>query len=162
MVSGIRSAGLASGLPINDIITQLTDLSKAPIKRLEVRKAENETKKAALQFISAQSLGLSLLAFNLSKDASFASKKVSSSNEDALTAIANSSAVAGTYKFKVGQVAQASQVTSSGFQDKTSTDVGVGTFSINKGRNTIDQSTSLSLINGGKGLSSGSIRITDE
>jgi flagellar hook-associated protein 2 len=162
MVSGIKSAGLASGLPINDIITQLTDLSKAPIKRLEARKTENEAKKAALQFISAQTLGLSLLSFNLSKSASFDTKKVTSSNEDALTAIASASAIAGTYKFKVGQVAQASQVTSNGFQDKTTADIGKGSFTISKGSNTLNQSTSLALINGGKGIESGSIRITDE
>lgn len=162
MVSAIKSSGLASGLPINDIITQLTELSKAPIKRIEEQKAKNEAKKTALQFISAQTLGLSLLAFNLSKTASFDSKQVTSSDETALTATASASASSGIYKFKVGQVAQASQVTSSGFQDKTSADIGSGFLTLNKGRNALNQSTPLSLINGGKGLSSGSIKVSDE
>lgn len=162
MVSAIKSSGLASGLPINDIITQLTDLSKAPIKRLEEKKAKNEAKKTALQFISAQTLGLSLISFNLTKTASFNTKQTTSSDESVLTALASASAAAGTYKFKVGQVAQASQVTSSGFQDKTSAISSSGSITINKGSNTLNQSTSLALINGGKGLASGSIKIADE
>jgi len=161
MATGIKSAGIASGLPVNDIITQLTDLSKAPIKRLEQRKAENDAKKAAMQFISAQVLGISLIAFNLSKDTSFNTKSVTSSDENTLLATANASTAAGTYKFKVGQVAQAAQLTSVGFQDKTATGIGSGSLTLTKGKNALNQSTDLSLINGGKGFETGMLRVTD-
>ncbi|PCJ63226.1 MAG: hypothetical protein COA79_00025 [Planctomycetota bacterium] len=162
MASPIRSTGLASGLPVNDIIEQMMELSRAPIRRIEAKKATNEAKRTALQFVSAQTLNLSLISFDLSKVSTFHSKSSTSSNENILVASASSKAASGSYTFKVGQIAQAAQVISKGIQDQDSTAVGSGTITLNKGRNTLNQSTDLSYLNGGDGIENDSIKITDD
>jgi len=125
--------GIISGLNMDDILTKLVELSRAPIDRLQVKRVAYEAKLTAWQTANTRLLALKTQAASLSASSAFRGYTVTSSDADAVTATASTSAVNGIYTFTVEQLAAAHQMASQGYADYDSTSVGTGTVTIAAG-----------------------------
>ena len=123
-------SGIISGLDTDSIITKLTEAAQAPIDRLKTKQTGLETKLTAWQTANTRLLALKTQAASLAAAAAFRGHTVASSDEEAVTATASSSALDGIYTFTVEQLATAHQVASQGYADYDTTSVGSGTVTI--------------------------------
>jgi flagellar hook-associated protein 2 len=148
-------------MDIQGTIDKLMAIEKVPVTNLQNKVKELGTEKAALQGITAQLLALKLSATPFKSGVTFRPNIASSSNENALTASANSNAVPGQYTFNVLQTAQTHQLVSQGFNDADQTPVGQGTVSIEMGQGKLDRDQDLNFLRNQQGIRKGTIRITD-
>ncbi len=161
MGSVSAGTGLMSGLDIKGIVTSLMKIEHKPVDLLQSRIKLLNSEKSSYMSISAQLLALKLTVTPFKSAVTFRPNIASSSNEDILSAKANSEAVPGSYTFAVRQLAQAHQMVSKGFNDADKTPVGTGTISIEFGKGNLDRDTDLSFLNGQQGIRQGQIQITD-
>ena len=124
-------SGIASGLDTNSIVSQLMQIERAPITRLQVQRAEYEDRRDAWTSITTK-----LSEFRTALDsARYASDfdaftTVTSTNEDAVSISASGSPAATTLDVTVEQLAATHQLaTGSGFGASTAL-VGTGSFEI--------------------------------
>lgn len=153
------STGIASGINISGIVTQLVALDSQPVTALQNQDTALTNQQTAFSSLSAQLLALQSIATDLGQTSTFQSQTATSSNPSALAATVTGTPAAGTYEYTPIQTAQSEQLLSSGFQSQTAA-LGGGTLTYRYG-NTVDQGVSLSNINGGAGFTPGEIRITD-
>jgi flagellar hook-associated protein 2 len=127
-------SGLASGIDTDAIVEELLKIRKTRIDVLTAQKKEVTNQQAAFKLIEADIISLRGQATSLSRSLNnvFDSRKVASSNEDALVATATSRAAAGVYQIKVNSLAQAHQVASQGFAAEDS-QITQGTFELKSG-----------------------------
>ncbi|WP_338819300.1 Flagellar hook-associated protein 2 [Moorella thermoacetica] len=132
MASGIYFSGLASGLDTESIITQLMDLERIPLTRLQQRKNQYNVEKNAWHDIYTRLSSLQSKLGDLKLASTFTGMKATSSNTLALTATAASNAAAGSYQVSIIQLAQAHKVASTdSVTVDDNADLGLsGTFSI--------------------------------
>ncbi|MFN0118769.1 MAG: flagellar filament capping protein FliD [Elusimicrobiota bacterium] len=161
----INVGGLVSGLNTNDIIAKLGEAARIPIQRLELRKAEFNTKLDAWQKIALKLVGFRLSAVSVSQSLTAGTKKVSSSDENILTTTVTGSPSAGARTITVTKLAQSEESLSQGFQNVDTKVIGTGNFQIVSGNGTddhdVNETTKLSFLNNGTGINLGSIQITD-
>ena len=159
------SVGIASGINISGIVTQLLPIDSQPITALQTEDTTLTNEQTAFSTLSAQLLALQSDAKDLGQSSTFQSQTASSSNPSALAATITGTPAAGTYRYTPIQTAQSQQLLSTGFQSETAA-LGGGTLTYRYG-NTVDQGVSLNNINGGQGFGApaqqgpGEIRITD-
>jgi len=135
-MAAITASGLGSNLDVNGIVSQLMDIEKQPVKKLDTKETSYQAKLSAYGTLKS---GLSTLldtTTSLNNTASFKSIKATPSDTSILTASANSTAVAGKYTVDVSQLAQAQNLATTG-QASTTTEIGSGTLSFEFG--TIDK-----------------------
>lgn len=122
---GIASSGLISGINSDQLISQLIELDKAPIKTIQTKQKDYQLKIATLLDISSKlsSFKSSLDTLNSSSKFNVKSASVTktSSGDELLTVSASSTAAAGTYSIKVNQLAQANIKASQGWTDQNTT-----------------------------------------
>jgi len=153
--------GLASGINIEDIVTKLMDIERQPVKALQTRIDDINSKKTLFAALTAM-----LLKVKLDTDAFHGehnilkSRKTTSSNPSVLTATALKGTPLGNYSFTVKSLVQAHQAVSGGFAAPDAA-VGAGTITIEMGNGFVDRETPLDALNGARGVASGSIAITD-
>lgn len=117
--NGIKNAGLMSGLDTENLVKQMASLTKSKINRQKQKLQSLQWKQEAYRSVSSKiktfkDTYLNSLApeTNISSNYLMSSFKATSSN-DAVTASANSSAAAASYKItNVKQLAKAAEVTS--------------------------------------------------
>lgn len=161
-MSGITSGiGLVSGLPTADLISQLMQLERRPITRLESRVAGIQTQRTAWADLAARLLAAKTSATRFRQTGFFKQFKSHSSNADVLTAVAREAASPGTYSFTVHSLVTNHQLVGQGFTDADDTPVGAGSVSIEIGHGKVNPSTTLDQLLGGQGVRRGTIRITD-
>ncbi|MBN1422650.1 MAG: flagellar filament capping protein FliD [Planctomycetes bacterium] len=153
--------GLISGLNTSEIIEEILKYERRPVTLLEEQVTLATQRKTALMEVSAKLLALQSAAQTLSRASTFGAVKVSSSAEDVLAASGSSSLAAGSYTFRVARLARAASFSSNGFDTSDATAVGAGTLWIETGDARVDRETDLSILNGGRGVDPGAIRITD-
>ncbi|MGY4532425.1 flagellar hook-associated protein 2 [Pseudomonas sp. TE3786] len=127
-------SGIGSGVNIDDIVASSVAAEKAP-KQNQIDKLESKstTKLTALGSLkSAVSEFQSALAL-LNSPTSFLSKSTTSSNTSVLSASGTPSAVAGTYKIEVSQLAGSSKIASAAFSGGSTTAFNTGTLAIKVG-----------------------------
>ena len=126
--------GLVSGLDTTSIIEGALSLQRSRIDRLNVRKQSILDQKTAFSTIEGQLLGLrgTMRSVLRTTNNAFDGKVATSSDEDAVGVSASSNAIAGTYQFRVTQLAQAHQIKSNGFESD-STEIGTGSVTIQVG-----------------------------
>ncbi|PRR70276.1 flagellar filament capping protein FliD [Neomoorella humiferrea] len=112
MASGIYFSGLASGIDTESIITQLMNLERVPLTKLQQRKNQYNVEKNAWHDIYTRLSNLQSKLASLKLSSTFTGMKATSSNTAVLTATASSSAVAGRYRIGIVQLAQAHKVAS--------------------------------------------------
>ncbi len=131
-MAAVSFSGLATGLDTASIISQLIDIKRAPVRRLQFRIESFEAQKKALDTYKTKLLALQEAAQKLDSTSEFSSLKASSGNEDALTVSADSDAAAGTYDINVTKLAKAQKDVSQGFDSKLdSMGSGIMSFTVN-------------------------------
>ena len=152
--------GLISGLNIQEIVTQLMALERRPLNQVKARIETVTQEKTAYTELSARLLAAKAAISRLARTTSFTVKKAASSNDSILTAIAGDAASLDSYTFRVQSLVTTHQLVSAGFASRTSP-VGAGTITFETGRGNVAPTTHLSDLNGGAGVRTGVIRITD-
>lgn len=133
---GLTSVGIGSGMDIGGIVTALVNAESAgKIAKFDV----NEGKLNA-QISGVGALKSAMSEFNdklktLAKEETFGSQKVVTSTKDYLSATVDKTAVSGSYKIKVEQLAQSQKVGTAVVTDATSP-IGEGALSIKVGSGT--------------------------
>jgi len=125
-VAGIRISGMASGLPPN-IVDQLMDAERIPVKNMEVTKTKNEDKLKLVTDLESKVNDIVKNLSELTNTKGFSDKKLTSGDPN----IADGSldpgfAVPGDYSLEVLQLAEKPSAISNGFPDKDKTQMGVG------------------------------------
>ena len=161
MASISTGIGLVSGIDIEDLVTKLMQIEHRPVDDLKNRIDEITAKKTLFVDITARLLKLKLDADLFSGTGNvFTTRQATSSNTSVLTATANRGAALGNYSFTVKSLVQTHQMVSGGYSSTEAT-VGSGTITVEMGNGNLDRSTSLDALNGGSGVATGSIYITD-
>src|SRR5512139_3336508 len=124
---GISAGGLISGLKTDELITQLMNAERQPIKKLQARQTEYQVKMAAVLELKTKLAGFKSAVESLNSATKFntkvASVTASADGEELLSAIASSDASTGSYAIQVLQLAQAHIVAAQGWEDQNTTAV---------------------------------------
>ena len=102
-MAGITIDGLVSGLQTGDLIAELMEAERAPITRMESTKEEYQNKISLLQDLSLKLSTLKISADTLNTSSLYGARTVTSSQENVLTASAQSGAPTGRYTIQVEQ-----------------------------------------------------------
>jgi flagellar hook-associated protein 2 len=139
--SGLLTAmGVGSGLDVDSLVTSLVNAKKTPQQtQITNQAADANTQLSGLGQISAALSALQSAMASISDGSAFSARTVNSSDTDILNATATGTAVGGSYKIEVTQLASALKASSGAFE-KSSTAVGTGTLSITVGDKTMDLS----------------------
>jgi len=150
------SAGLISGIRIDELIGNVLQLERRPIALLEQKKQGFETTSLELSTLSLQASSLKDQASALSALTSFNNNTISvtksSNGVELLSATVGSTAVPGAYQIQVNQLAQAHSIAAQGFVDQSTTAVAssAGTFAFKVGPSgqttSVSVSTSMTLV----------------
>ncbi len=154
MSSGFSIGGLISGLDSNTLISQLMQLERQPILRIEDRISTLETQQTDLRSLRTQLQTLRSRVQDFRLTSVFGQFRSSSSSEVVLTSeVSGENPVAGAYTINVTQLASATVATSGSrlganvnpaaslASSGINTDVTAGTFSINGVAFTVDPAT---------------------
>lgn len=136
-MSSVSFGGLATGLDTGSIISQLVELKRIPIYRLEADMQGYESQKKALSTLKTKLIALQDAAKGLDTANEFSSLAASSSDEDFLTVAADSDAAPGNYTIEIQSLATAQKEVSQGY-DSLNDSVGSGIMSFTVGGETID------------------------
>ncbi|MBK8166110.1 MAG: flagellar filament capping protein FliD [bacterium] len=128
-MSSVSFSGLATGLDTGSIISQLVELKRAPIYRLQKDKKSYQDQISALGTLKSKLLAVQTAARKLDTASEFSSAKASSSVADNLTATASGTAAPGQYDIVVKTLATAQKLQSQGYASRLD-NVGSGTLSI--------------------------------
>jgi flagellar hook-associated protein 2 len=104
---GITSVGIGSGLNVEDIVTKLVALEKAPLTTLAKQAATITTKVSTFAQIKSLVSTFADAASKLTRDSGWNAMSVTSSKSEAVTAKVTGIAAAGSYSLEVSKLAQA-------------------------------------------------------
>jgi flagellar hook-associated protein 2 len=102
-------SGLASGFDWKSLVNQLSDVERAPQKRLRSDQSHIENRNQAYGSVKTQLNVLKNRLDNLSSDSVLQARKASVSDTSILTATAASGVSTGTYELNITQLATASK-----------------------------------------------------
>jgi flagellar hook-associated protein 2 len=139
-MSSISFGGLATGLDTGSIITQLVELKRIPVYRLESQKKSYQSQLSNLSTLKTKLTALQEAANAMGTASKFSSLKAKTSDDDALGVTATSDAAPATFEVTVQSLAVAQREESQGFDSKLDS-VGSGTISVTIG----DETTELNL-----------------
>lgn len=111
--SGIRFSGLASGIDVESIVTQLVNLQKFPIQRLQAQQAQLQAKQTIFGQFRSNLISLSSAASALNFSQAFQINAITSADSAIASGSVTDSAVPGTYNINVTTMASAHKLTSS-------------------------------------------------
>ncbi|TDX31003.1 flagellar hook-associated protein 2 [Modicisalibacter xianhensis] len=130
-MASISSLGIGSGMDLNGLLDQLKSAERQKLTPIVAQKSNYNAKISAFGKLESALDKFQQAAAKLNEAESFRAVK-SNVTGDAFTAAADSTAVAGTYKISVNQLAQAHSMASSGVEDRTS-DRYTGTLKVTVG-----------------------------
>lgn len=136
-MSNIAFSGLATGLDTGAIVSQLVELRKAPMYRLQGRKQDFQTQISALANMKTKLLAMQDAMASLESASEFSSLTATSNDEDFVTVTADDGAAAGLYNIKVNHMAEAQKTLSQGY-DNLNDSMGQGIVSFNVNGEAID------------------------
>lgn len=151
--------GLASGLNYTTIIDALINSQKGTVNRLTTRVQSLQKTQSGLLQLTAKISTFKSIAEPLQNPELYANRSLTNSDSNQLTATVSTGTPIGNYQFQSLRKSSTHQLLSQGFSDAGQT-LGVGSVTI-AGGGKLSSGTRLDLLNGGAGISSGSIRITD-
>lgn len=153
------SIGLVTGIPIQETVDKLMELSARPRDMLKDRTDALGKQRTAVTALMAKLVALQFNVKNLGKDEVFQQKTAVTSNDALLGATVTGQPAAGRYVYTPVRPASTQQLLSSVFASDDDP-LGAGGFSLQYGGE-LDEGVHLGLLNGGQGVSRGKIRITD-
>ncbi len=133
-IEGVSFNGLASGLDTKKIIEDLMTVDSIPLRRLESKKTEINTKSETFNTMKTNLVELQDKAFQLKSASTLGEASASSSDEEALTLKVSASAVTGNYSIKILSLAQAMSLSSNSYEE-TDTDLGLSGEILINGKN---------------------------
>ena len=155
------SVGLVTGTNITSTVDQLIAISARPRDRLVARTKELQQQQTAVAELIALVIGVQLAGNRLDAGSQFQARSATSSNEAALTATASANAPPASLRARVTQLAETNSFRSRSLGTDSTTSLGfTGEIQLRAG-GAINSSVALEALNQGRGVSSGSIRITD-
>jgi flagellar hook-associated protein 2 len=153
------SVGLITGVPIQDTVNQLMQISARPRDLLASRSEGYQAQQIAIAELIAVVISVQSAAAALGKESTYTERTAVSSKDALLTATASSDTPFGNYSFTPVRQAQTQQLLSSGFASRDEP-IGEGSFSLRFG-GFVDEAVELDRLRGGDGVQRGKIRITD-
>jgi flagellar hook-associated protein 2 len=129
-MADITFSGLATGMDTDSIVSQLMEIERLPIDRLEAKKeSEKQKLEAFAQFDSLiDDLKDAAGAMALTSQVMTSEVKLSA---DAAYSATSSSAKSGSYNISVAQLSQVQKNISEGWSSNTDAVLGTGTFTVN-------------------------------
>lgn len=122
---------MASGLPPN-IVDQLMEAERIPVKQMEVNKTKHEDKLKLVTELETKVTDITKNLAELTSTSGFIDKKFVSGDPNVIEGqVDPQSAVPGEYSIEVVQLAQKPAAISNGFPDKNETQMGVGYIKFN-------------------------------
>lgn len=128
-MSAVSFSGLATGMDTGSIITQLVELKRAPVYRLQADKKSYQDQISSLATLKSKLIAVQTAAKKLDTANEFSSAKATSSDTDAMTVSASGTAAPGQYQVKVLSLATAQKMQSQGFDSKLD-NVGTGKVTV--------------------------------
>lgn len=123
---GITIGGLGSGLPPN-IVDQLIEAERAPIKGIEIKKSKQEAKLKLVEDLDTKLRAIEGSIGGLANQKGFSDIKLESGDANVVTGSVDASmAPKGNWNVEVIELAQKAAAITNGFPDKDKTQVGVG------------------------------------
>ncbi|AXI10013.1 flagellar hook protein [Oceanobacillus zhaokaii] len=101
----MRIGGLASGIDTDSIVKELMAAERLPLDKMEQNKTKYEWQRDAFRDINTKIAEFDKLILDMKMSKTYETRKVSSSQESAITATASSGAMNGTYNIEVKQMA---------------------------------------------------------
>ncbi|HED53993.1 MAG TPA: hypothetical protein ENJ00_07305, partial [Phycisphaerales bacterium] len=161
-MGGISSSvGLISGIDTGALIQQLLQIEARPRELASQRLVQLQTQQAAFLDLNTRLSSLKSAASTFHVSNIFDSAKASSSDENALTATASTSAQPGTYSFIVDRLVSTQQLLSKGFADQDTSSFGATSFTFEGAEAKLESDVGLADLNGGAGIKRGTFQITD-
>lgn len=133
----IQAPGVGSGLDVNSIVSQLMELEREPLRRLDTKEEEANARISAYGSLTSKLSSFQEAMDKLSSESAFKVFSSESNNEDLFTATVNSDAAAGSYSVNVLALAEKDKVATKAYTDFT-TVIGEGTLSLSVGGNSFD------------------------
>ena len=110
----ITSAGLGSGLDVNSIVTQLMQLERAPLNKVQSQITQTNTQVSDMGKLKSAVSDLQTAVRDLSSTDVFNVYSATSSNTELFSATASTTATAGTYNIVVDSVARTQSLATAG------------------------------------------------
>ncbi|MGE4580265.1 MAG: flagellar filament capping protein FliD [Desulfuromonadales bacterium] len=129
----ISFGGLATGLDTNSIVSQLMQLERQPITRLQNDKSYHSSRLMALTQFDGKLQGFLSKLGSLDDADELQSKKATLNKDDFLSATASTTAAPGSYQIEVVGMAQVQKSVSQGFADKAASTFGTGILKLTVG-----------------------------
>ncbi len=148
MSQGITFSGLSSGLDINGIVTQLMNLEKIPIQRIQRQQALLTQDQSVYSGFRSRITSFTSALSGLNQASAFNPLTAASSSSETATISASSAAVEGTYELKVFKLAQAHKISSTAQASTSDPMAQTGVFKINGKEITVEAADSLAAIAG--------------
>lgn len=127
-MSGISFGGMASGLPPN-IVEQLMDAERIPIKNMEAKKTKEDNKLKLVTELETKLNAIRESTGDLASAKGFRDVKLDSGDPTIVSGAVDSAAgVTGSWNIEVVELAQKSAAITNGFPDKDETRIGTGYF----------------------------------
>jgi flagellar hook-associated protein 2 len=159
MASISSGVGLVSGIDYASLIDQLVKLESAQSDAITARNTTLTNQKTALTSLMANLSSVKLTTDALGKDTLYNTTSATSMDSSVISVTTTGTPASGTYQYTALSKAQNQQSLSSGYATTNSL-VGQGTLDFRFG-SVVDAALNLSDLNGGKGFTSGKIKITD-
>ena len=109
-----RISGLASGLDIDQFVSDLIKARKTSLAKVEQKATKVEWKKTDLQSVYTAVSDFRAVAFNSTLAANLAPRKATSSDESVVVATPDGDAASDAHALRVSQLAESVRVASSG------------------------------------------------
>lgn len=120
---------MASGLP-KDLVQRLVEAEREPIRKLEIRKQDEESKLKLVQDLSSKVGDITAALKDLTRFRSFRDLMPVNAKPDLMdVTVDKNTAEPGSYQIEVMQLAGQSSMMSNGFPDPDDTEAGAGYFS---------------------------------
>lgn len=128
---GVSVGGIVSGIDLDGIVDQITEVEKRPVKGLEAKKEDYKVLISAYANLSKELAGLSNAARSLRYPSSFTARTATAPDPEHYTVSAGSFARAGSYDLEIHQLATGQKMAAGPFsEDKLP---GGGTLSLQVG-----------------------------
>jgi flagellar hook-associated protein 2 len=125
---GISFGGINTGLPPN-IVDQLVEVERAPIKSLEARKTKEKNRLELVNELDTKIRGINDSLKELANSGGFQSIKLATGDATIIDGVVDpKEAVKGSWSIEIMELPQKAAAISNGFPDKDKTELGVGYF----------------------------------
>ena len=129
---------LGGGLDVQGIVSQLLQVERQPINRLEQEQSRIQRKINAFEDFQSKLLDLETKIGDLSSADSFSKRSASSSNENLLRVTADSAAIPGSFSIEIERLARSDNFVTDSTFASTDTAIGTGSFDLSVGTETVN------------------------